>query len=69
MVQPDEPKGIGEASGDLAYDFGAIGYYSKTENTVVMGFYLMVLKRDSQGQWHITRQALTEICCYTHAQS
>ena len=65
MVQTDEPN---EASGDLADDFGAIEYFSKTENTVVKGFYLMVLKRDSQGQWHIVRQALTEICCYSHSQ-
>ena len=59
MVQTDEPN---EASGDLAHDFGAIEFYSKNENTVVKGFYLMVLKRDSQGQWHIARQALTELC-------
>jgi hypothetical protein len=32
----------------------------------IKGFYLMVLKRDSQKQWHIVRQALTEIGCYTH---
>jgi ketosteroid isomerase-like protein len=66
MVQTDEPN---EASDDLAHNFGTIEYYSKTENAVVKGFYLMVLKRDSQGQWHIVRQALTEICCYTHSQS
>ena len=66
MVQTDEPN---EASGDLAHDFGTIEYYSKTEDTVVKGFYLTVLKRDSRGQWHIVRQAFTEICCSSHSQS
>jgi ketosteroid isomerase-like protein len=63
-----EPNVGSEASGDLAYDYGAIQYYSKTDKAVVKGFYLMVLKRDSQKQWHIMRQALTEIGCYTHTQ-
>jgi uncharacterized protein (TIGR02246 family) len=64
MIQTEEP----EASEDLAYDNGAVEYYSEIEKTVVKGFYLMVMKRDSQGRWHIVRQSLTEICCYTHLQ-
>jgi ketosteroid isomerase-like protein len=69
IVLSDGPNGTGEASGDLVYDFGLIQFYSKTDKTVVKGFYVMVLKRDSQRQWRIVCQTLTQICCYTRSQS
>jgi hypothetical protein len=61
IIVPDAPNGSGEASGDLAYDSGFIQYWIKGNNGPVKGFYLMVLKRDSEGKWHIVRHALTEI--------
>jgi ketosteroid isomerase-like protein len=61
IIVPDAPNGSGEASGDLAYDSGFIQYWIKGNNGPVKGFYLMLLKRDSEGKWHIVRHALTEI--------
>jgi ketosteroid isomerase-like protein len=69
IVLSDGPKSTKDASGDLVYDFGLIQFYNKTDKTVVKGFYVTVLKRDSQRQWRIVCQTLTQICCYTRAQS
>ena len=55
IIVPDAPNRSGEASGDLAYDSGFIQYWIKANNGPVKGFYLMVLKRDSEGKWHIVR--------------
>jgi ketosteroid isomerase-like protein len=58
---PDAPNGSGEASGDLAYDSGFMQYRIKGNKGPVNGFYLMLLKRDSEGKVHVVRHALTEI--------
>jgi ketosteroid isomerase-like protein len=55
IIVPDAPNRSGEASGDLAYDSGFIQYWIKANNGPVKGFYLMVLKWDSEGKWHIVR--------------
>lgn len=63
-------QGSGEASGNLAYDAGSIQYIINDDpaaiakgyyNSVVKGYYLMVLKQNSEGKWLIVHHALTEI--------
>ena len=52
--------GSGEVSGNLAYDSGLIQYMLEGYGTT-KGFYVMVLKQDSGGEWHIVRHTLNEI--------
>ena len=61
IIVPDAPNRSDEASGDLACDSGFIQYWIKANNGPVKGFYLMVLKRDSESKWHIVPHALIEI--------
>jgi uncharacterized protein (TIGR02246 family) len=52
-----EPDGLDGSSRDVAYDSGAIVYWIKGTVAPIKGFYLMVLKRNSDGNWQIVRQA------------
>jgi uncharacterized protein (TIGR02246 family) len=52
-----EPDDLDGSSGGVAYDSGAIVYWIKGTVAPIKGFYLMVLKRDSDGKWQIVRQA------------
>jgi ketosteroid isomerase-like protein len=52
-----EPDGLDGSSGGVAFDSGAIVYWIKGTVAPIKGFYLMVLKRNSAGEWQIVRQA------------
>ena len=55
------PDGLGEVSGDIAYDSGFMHYWIEKTVAPIKGSYLMVLKRDSDGNWQIVRHAFAGI--------
>lgn len=57
FVVPYGPGGAGDASGDVAYDSGFMHYWIRGTIAPIKGSYLMVLKRDKNGNWQIVRQA------------
>jgi uncharacterized protein (TIGR02246 family) len=50
-----------QASENVAYDNGAIQYWLRGNGGPMKGYYVTVLKRNSEGRWVIACQAFTEI--------
>jgi uncharacterized protein (TIGR02246 family) len=48
-------------SADVAYDSGVIVYWIKKTVAPIKGSYLVVFRRDSNGDWQIARQAFAGI--------
>jgi uncharacterized protein (TIGR02246 family) len=53
--------GFDQVSAEVAYDSGAIVYWIKGTVAPIKGSYLMVFKRDSDGNWQIVRHAFAGI--------